>query len=144
MNSPTKSKLLVYLLAIFLAGGMAGGFLGYHLREDRQPQFRGGPPSPDMIIKFVHDKLVKEVGITEEQWTQIAPIVTNTTREIGEADDSNRQRIGELINQSDARIMELLDPEQKARMQKWIEDRQKHRGPGGGHRHKSGGKPQSE
>lgn len=122
MTSLTKPKLILYLTAIFLAGGISGGFVGHSLREERG---RGHhrPPSQDQMVEFIRGKLEQEVGITSQQWTEIGPIITNTTREIGELDARNRERIGELIQRSDAAIMEKLNDEQKVRMQRMIDER---------------------
>lgn len=126
MSLPTKPKLLIYLLAIFLAGGVSGGFIGYSLKTEQ----RGGPhrpPDADQMIGFVHRKLVDQIGITPEQWSSdISPIITNSVRDIGELDARNRERIREMIEASDAAILEKLTPEQKPRMQQMIEERRSH------------------
>lgn len=121
MTSLTQRKLSIYLTAIFIAGGVSGAFVGYNLRSDRQRPFTR--PSPDQMIGFVQEKLTTEVGISPEQWVQIAPIITNSVREIHELDSRNRQRLGELIARSDAQVMEKLTAEQKPRMQRWIAER---------------------
>ncbi len=139
MTALTKPKLVIYLAAIFFAGGISGAFIGYHLRTDRRPPFRG-PPSSEEMVRFVREKLYTEVGINDDQWTMIAPIITNSVHEIGELDTRNRQRVSELIDRCDARIMEKLTPEQQPRMQKMIEERQKHHH-GSPHEHGPGGKP---
>jgi hypothetical protein len=129
MSSLTKSKLTLYLAAIFVAGTVSGGFLGYFLGSERRPMQR---PSAEQIVEYVHDKLSDDVGVTAEQWNAIMPIVTNSVREIGDLDSRNREQIHELIERSDAAIMEKLTPEQKPRMRKWIEDRESHRHGGRG------------
>jgi hypothetical protein len=123
MNGWAKPKLISYLVGIFLAGGISGAFLVY---ATRRPVFHG-PPSSEEMIRYVRGKLEKEVGLTEQQWVEVGPIVSNATTEIGQLDHANRERIRELINQSDAAILEKLTAEQKPRMQKWIEERRKHR-----------------
>jgi hypothetical protein len=122
MTGLTKPKLIAYLVAIFLAGGIAGGFIGY----TSCPHRRFGPPSEEEMIRYVKQKLADEVGVTESQWTELAPIITTTVREIGQLDAQNRERIGELITRSDAAIMEKLTPEQRPRMERMMEERRKH------------------
>jgi hypothetical protein len=126
MTSLTKTKLLVYLVGIFVAGAVSGGFVGYNVRlEHPGPPKR--PPGPEHWIAMIRERFAEDVGVTDEQWdSKIGPIITNSVREIGELDARNRERIGEMITRSDAQVMDLLTPEQKPRMQKMIEDRQKH------------------
>lgn len=126
MTPLTKPKLLVYLVGIFIAGAVSGGFVGYNAKTERRGP-PGRPPSPDQWIGMIREKFSEEVGVSEQQWqSNIGPIITNSVREIGELDARNRERIGEMINRSDAKVMELLTEEQKPRMQKMIEDRKKH------------------
>lgn len=127
MTSLTKSKLVIYLAGIFVAGAVSGGFVGYNVKTERRGPPRR-PPSPEQWIGMIRERFAEDVGVTDEQWdSKIGPIITNSVREIGELDARNRDRIGEMIDRADAQVMEHLSPEQKPRMQKMIEERQKHK-----------------
>ncbi len=119
----TRRAMIVYLAAIFLAGGVAGGLIGYQL--NRRRGFR--PPKPQEMAEHIRQRLISRLELTPGQIAAIDPILKNTSREFQDLNMQTRQRMDEVIARSNTAIAEKLSPEQKAKFE--VMEREHHHPP---------------
>lgn len=121
MNGITKGKAVVYLAAIFVAGLLAGGFMGFGF--GRRASVR--PPSPRIMSAHILNLLKSELKLTDDQMARITPLVEQTSAEIRAIHESSGKSVLALIHKCDQQIGTFLDDEQKkklAQMQKQREE----------------------
>lgn len=74
MNQGTRTKVIVYMCALFATGALAGGLVGWGLAERK---FTPLLPHPD-ITAMLWNRLNTEVHLTPEQQKQAEPLVQKT------------------------------------------------------------------
>jgi len=153
-----NGKAVFIFLCIFLAGGVAGGFVGMRIgcnQNSKKPepsaQVQNQPRRPveDWSKRFQKD-FVTKVGITPEQQTQLDPLIQAAQVEFRSLREHVGQQAADLTERLDGQVMELLTPEQKPKYEQMIKERQERlkkkmddeRAARGGDRpHKPGGPP---
>ncbi|HOW64255.1 MAG TPA: hypothetical protein P5186_17235 [Candidatus Paceibacterota bacterium] len=113
MNHLTKGKLLGYLAAIFVAGLIAGGVLGFNY--GRQSFFK--PPPPDRVSRNIMNWLKTELQLSPEQARQIEPILEETTLKINALHQETRTNTMALIRESHQRMAPFLSEAQKTKLE---------------------------
>jgi hypothetical protein len=101
MNGISKTKAVLYLLAVFLAGAVTGGVGGASLARSFRPL---PPPHRDLPAHIVAG-LQRELCLTAEQVSQITPLVRTQTAE-------NVELIIAGMRRTDAQIERFLTPDQ--------------------------------
>lgn len=134
MISAARKTAFAYLLATFLAGGLAGVGLGYY--RGRQPVFR--PPSPDAMLEKSRTRLITDLALTEAQLQKIDPILKERAAALKKARNDSMQQFRTLMDQYHQRVAALLTPDQQVkyearrleREKKWRPDGPGERGDG--------------
>jgi len=135
MKDLIRSKAIVYLIAIFMAGlaaGVAGGFaLGKRAERNKPP-----PPRPKEMVDHILGGLTHELRLTEEQVRQIRPLIQQTSEEIHACHEDMGKRIGALLKEGNRRMEAFLTPEQKQKLAEMERQREERSGkrPEAGHR----------
>ena len=122
MNHLTRSKVIVALTAIFVAGGISGGVVAW--KEARQELSR--PPSPKKYCEHLRDKLRQELSLTEEQVKRLDPLLDKRARDM-EAVHQQTIREFEMVRQEFNREMVsalALTEKQESRLQEMEKNRQ--------------------
>ena len=132
MKPFSRSAVVVYLVATFLLGAVAGGAIGY--RSGQSQFFRPPPPSGPMSQRILQ-RLTAELTFTEEQQRQIEPLVKEGAAEMEKLHRETTQRIREAIKAGHAKILPLLTEVQRAKLAELDAAREKNGwGRGGGPR----------
>jgi len=114
-------KSIAYVIAIFLAGAIAGAAVAFSLAHPRRP-------APRDMQRFLTHRL----NLTPEQVQKVDPILDKLNSDLDDVRRDARQRAGKLIDDTDAQISAFLTPEQKAKMaelQQERKERMRHRHP---------------
>jgi Spy/CpxP family protein refolding chaperone len=106
MNGTSKTKALVYLLAVFLAGAITGGVGGALFAHHC---FRPPPPARRDLPGHIAADLKRDLSLTDDQVRQLLPLVQASARATVEG-------IIEGMHRTDRQIERLLTPEQVARL----------------------------
>jgi Spy/CpxP family protein refolding chaperone len=117
MKDLVRSKAVVYLVAIFVAGlaaGMVGGFAWSTRSEQRKP--KADRPDPKTMVEHILGGLTHELKLTEDQVRQIRPLIEKTSEEIHTCHRDLGMRIEALIQEGNRRMEIFLTPEQKAKL----------------------------
>jgi glutamate/tyrosine decarboxylase-like PLP-dependent enzyme len=106
MNGTSKTKALVYLLAVFLAGiitgGVGGALFAHHC-------FRPPPPPRRDLPAHIVNELKRDLQLTDDQVRQLQPLVQASVRETVEGIIAGMHR-------TDRQIERLLTAEQGTRL----------------------------
>jgi len=137
MKGLIRSKAIVYLVAIFVAGLAAGAVGGFALSK-RAEHRKGHRPDPKEMVDQILGGLTHELKLTEEQVRQIRPLIERTSEGIQSCHQDVGMRIEALIKEGNRRMGVFLTPEQKeklAEMERQREQRSRKRPePGRGRR----------
>ena len=125
MKDLIRSKAIVYLIAIFVAGLAAGAVGGFALgkRTVKPP-----PPRTKDMVDHILSGLKHELKLTEEQVRQIRPLIEQTSKEIHTCHGDLEKRIGELIKEGNRRMEGFLTPEQKEKLAEMERQREQRAG----------------
>ena len=116
----TKKSVLIYLVAVFAAGLLAGGAGGYSL--GKRKAFR--PPRPQEMTTHMCDHLKARLHLTPEQVKQIEPSIQQTAEELDAVHTSSAKRIADIFQRSNQRLTQYLTPEQKHSLDDMDRERQ--------------------
>lgn len=108
-------KLILLLVGIFLAGGVAGGFVTLQyvqtkVRERAAPERWG----PERLRS-----LEKRLDLTEAQKKQLEPIIRRDTEELGKLRQSGFTEARRILQRMDADIAAVLTPEQRVKFEQF-------------------------
>jgi len=124
-------KAALIFICIFLAGGVAGGFVGMRVACDKggkkpepsaQTQSPPRRPVEEWSKRFQKDFATK-VGITPEQQAQIDPLVQAALIEFRQLREQFGQHAADVTEKLDSQIIALLTPEQKGKYELIIQER---------------------
>ncbi len=117
-----RAKVITMLSALFLAGVMAGGFVGYNLgRRTAEPVIvpeQPKPPGPNSFSrppgprKNTLDRLTTELALTGEQLVSIGPIITEFDEQLEKMSKQSWNDLWLAISNRNERIKPFLTPDQ--------------------------------
>jgi Spy/CpxP family protein refolding chaperone len=131
--TPSKWKLVIYLLGIFAAGAISGWVVAAKATKERMYS----PPQPQEVKSRLKELCDGRLKLTPEQQKQFDAIIEDNFRKIESLRHENMQQIGELLAKRSERIMKILTPEQQKEFQAIEKERREsfkrwgHRGPKG-------------
>jgi len=119
--SAARWKLILYLSAIFVAGGASGWMVAVKTTQDRAfRNFRH-----EEVAHKMKGCLHSELQLTDDQRRKIDDIVDDTADQMKSVQGQQFKRIAELVSNRNERIMAVLNPEQREIFRKNEERRQK-------------------
>ena len=113
MNGISKWKLVLYLAAIFAAGGVSGWVVA--AKTTKEKIF--SPPAPKEISSHFCDRLFSKMNLTPEQSQKIKEISDRYAKEVDNVRDEQGRRIRQAANNRNAQINAILTPEQRTQFE---------------------------
>jgi Spy/CpxP family protein refolding chaperone len=115
MNTALKWKLVLACLLVFVAGAATGAFFGvHHLRH----HIILGPPHSGDVPDRMREHLRRELGLSAEQETRIAPIVDATGAKLETIRVETAERVRTVMEESKAQVAPFLTAEQQKKLEK--------------------------
>lgn len=111
MKLPIKSKAVLYLLAVFVAGTAAGWALGFAQARQRFL----APPRPGRMVQDKLNEYRRELTLTPAQEGQIEPILSATSSNLHQLHVATMDQVTSAIRKADDQIERVLNPEQRDR-----------------------------
>jgi len=112
MNRALKWKLLGGFVLVFIAGGMAGAFVGAsHARHS----FFG--LQQKVMAERMRHSLRAELQLTDDQLAKISPIIDKTAARLQEIRHSTGRQVHETILEAHREMAPNLTVEQRAKLQ---------------------------
>jgi len=128
MKYLTKGKIMLYLAAIFVAGGVTGAVIGWRGTKEKKWE----PPTTKGICDYFRKRLQVELGLNADQVQQLEPLLQKRVKSMEEIRTRTVQQIDELLRTSDAEIADALKltADQRAKLQEMGKNRREHFGKG--------------
>ena len=128
MKYLTKGKIILYLAAIFVAGGVTGAVIGW--RETKEKKWE--PPTTKGICDYFRKRLQVELGLNVDQVQQLEPLLQKRVKAMEEVHTRIVHQIDELLRSSDDEIAVALKltADQRAKLQEMEKNRREHSGKG--------------
>ena len=106
MSTQQKAKITITLIAIFVAGAIAGGFA--------RSAFSGHGRSPAFgnLTDRQMTRMVKDLGLTDDQITRIRPMVEEISEEIRSVRRESMAEFARLYDEMTKRVASELTAEQ--------------------------------
>ena len=112
MSAPLRWKLLAGFLLVFLAGLVAGAFLGAAQARHHRLDFAHHGSLGEKVRKRMQSRL----DLTSEQIARTAPILDKTARQLEEIRAQTGRRVHDTFAAADHELAPYLTPEQRAKL----------------------------
>jgi Spy/CpxP family protein refolding chaperone len=122
MTMLTRPKAIFYLLAVFLAGGIAGGVIGYHWHQWRPP----GPPDHQKMLAYMESFLSRKLDLTRDQSAALRPALEQAASAFVVISDESHCRMDEVIRKLHAQLEPFLTPAQRPKLEALERERLAH------------------
>jgi len=120
MNMPARGKIIAYMVALFVAGGICGAMVVARMAAN--PQTLIVNRSPEIAVK-IQKKLTARLALTPEQLAKIQPLIEKTSEELEASHRDCLKRISLAIDNLHVQLCPLLTPEQKPMLAALDEER---------------------
>jgi Spy/CpxP family protein refolding chaperone len=117
---PLTVRPWIILALIFLLGAATGSLLtiGFGSR------FAPGPPGLQEMSNHWMMHLTYRLHLTDDQQGKIRPILTDAEMQIGSAHREDIDRISKIMEKANARIADVLQPDQRVELKKMEQERE--------------------
>ncbi len=112
MSAPLRWKLLAGFLLVFLAGLVAGAFLGAAQARHHRLDFAHHGSLGEKVRKRMQSRL----DLTPEQMARGAPILDKAARQLEEIRAQTGRRVHEAFAAADEELAPYLTPQQRAKL----------------------------
>lgn len=106
MSKEQKAKVTITLIAIFLAGAIAGGFVVSAVSD------RGRPPGFGNLTERQLNRIAGVLELTEDQIARIKPIVEEVSENVRSVRHESMAEFARIYNDMEKRVIAELTPEQ--------------------------------
>jgi Spy/CpxP family protein refolding chaperone len=115
MNHFTKSKIIIYLALIFVAGGVTGAVIRWGGANEKSPRTW----DHQKMCSHFRDRMQSELGLTAAQVQQLEPLLEKRVRGMEEIRSRTVKEIEELFRKSNEEIAAALQltPAQQAKLE---------------------------
>ena len=113
MNSLGKSKLALYVLAIFLAGSGSGALIAW--KVCRRMPVVSRPPAE--IGKRLRARFQSQLALTPDQARKIDPMIDQAMRRVEDIRKETASHVFANVSNLHEQVQEVLTPEQKVKFE---------------------------
>jgi len=113
MSNLTKSKAILYLVAIFIAGAACGGIVGYVSGKQQAIYPARQKEMSDKLLQRLQTRL----NLTPEQFALIKPIVEQNSAAMQSIHRESWQRVSDTFKRMNAKIAAHLTEEQQDKLE---------------------------
>ncbi|MDB6122609.1 MAG: hypothetical protein JWQ71_1602 [Pedosphaera sp.] len=119
MNQPSKGKLVLYVVSLFLVGAITGSALTYSIVGKRRGH---GDRPPRGVTEHMRTELKSKLGLTDEQSKKIDPMIDKAGAELQGVQTNTMQRVSQVIESLHAQIRPELTAEQKVKLEEMAKE----------------------
>ncbi|PYK06920.1 MAG: hypothetical protein DME66_02845 [Verrucomicrobia bacterium] len=122
MNAIDRWKIVLTLIAIFVAGGVTGGLLTIRAGKYqmlRRSELRSG-------TSFSVDRWLANLRLTPEQDLKLRPIAQQADNELRNLYALNLREIDGILDRAEDRINPILQLDQQQRLRQMVEERKQY------------------
>jgi uncharacterized membrane protein len=122
MNAVDRWKIVLTLIAIFVAGGVTGGFLTIRAMKYEMPRRSELP----LGMPFAMDRWRARLHLTPEQDLKLRPIAQEADNELRNLYALNLREIDGILDRARDRMNPILRPDQQQGLRQMVEERKQH------------------
>src|SRR5438876_10104257 len=119
MNAVDRWKVVLTLIAIFVAGGVTGGFLTIRAMKYEMPHRSETPPG----TAFAIDRWRAHLHLTPDQDEKLRPIMQQADNELRNLRTLDLRETEGILNRAQERANPVLTPDQRQCLQQMLEER---------------------
>jgi Spy/CpxP family protein refolding chaperone len=119
MNALDRWKIVLTLIAIFVAGAVSGGF--FTIRAVKYETSRRSEMRPEM--PFAVDRWLAHLHLTPDQDQKLRPIIEQADNELRNLRALDLREIEGILDRAQDRINPVLTPDQRERLRQMLEER---------------------
>jgi len=112
MINLTRWKLIGYVVAIFVTGGITGAGVALTIANQKA----ANPAHSLKVTQRLRNRLGKRLDLTPDQMQKIDPIINKLGIDINAVCSDTVQRLSALLDAAEPQIAAALTPEQKVRL----------------------------
>jgi hypothetical protein len=113
MSGPTRGKIIIYSLALFIAGGICGAMVMSRFSNNQQTLIVNRAPE---IAAKIRTRLTAKLALTPEQLDKIQPLIVKASEELEASHRDCLKRISLAIDQLHLDLASSLTPEQRPKL----------------------------
>jgi hypothetical protein len=113
MTPFSKWKTIGYAAAIFIAGGVSGGALGFYQARSSLST----PPREQEMALRMRMRLKTRLGLSSDQEAKIEPIIETAVSELHSIRADTAQQMNKVFETSFAQVSALLTPDQRVKLE---------------------------
>lgn len=118
-----NTKAIIGIVIVFALGAASGSIVTHMVHRDRMATFiKGGPESREEVIV---SRLTRKLALDARQQEQIKAIVHENHVAIRQVRNQYRPQIQGILEQGQARIITILNPEQQEKFRNILEERKR-------------------
>jgi len=119
MNAVDRWKVVLTLIAIFVAGGVTGVFLTIRAMKYEMPRRNETPPR----TAFLMDRWRARLHLTPDQDQELRPIMQQADNELRNLRPLDLREIKGILDRAEERVNPVLTRDQRQRLRQMLEDR---------------------
>lgn len=127
-----KAKLISGLAAIFVAGLVVGGSVGFQVARSNAPKAppaehrdnKGGNRSGGDFVERMCLRQQKDLGLSDEQLAMIKPVYEQASADLKAVNAENYERVRAIYRASHERIKPFLTTNQVQKLEEKIRERE--------------------
>jgi Spy/CpxP family protein refolding chaperone len=119
MNAIGRWKIVLTLIAIFVAGAVTGGFLTIRAMKYEMPRRIQVPPGTPFSV----DRWLAHLHLTPDQDQKLRPIIEQADNELRNLRALDLREIEGILDRAQDRMNAVLTPAQQERWQQMLEER---------------------
>ena len=113
INGVSKFKLMLYLAALFAAGGVSGWVVA--AKTTKQKIF--SPPAPQEFSKGFCGRVFSNLDLSEEQRQKVREIGDRYDKEMFKLHAQHGRQIGSAVSNRNAQLSAILTPDQRTKFE---------------------------
>jgi len=121
---PTR-KIIAEFIAVFLIGGMAGGFVTWYCTDTQLSMFMSRTNDPDNFVARINKKYADEYHLSPDELNRIQPTVKEMAQHLYQVRHKFGLDIMATLDKYHQQIADQLTPEHRAAYEAAIAERHK-------------------
>lgn len=119
-ETPATRKAAIWVVIVFLLGGVAGGMLGYGYAHHYSVSAASAPlPEPERRAKRVAE-LTEKLGLTSDQAKQLDSIMLQRHTEVKSIHEQSDAQLEQVRQKGRDQIRAILTAEQKPKFEEFL------------------------
>jgi len=119
MNATDRWKIVLTLIAIFVAGAVTGAFLTIRAMKYEMPRRIEVPPGTPFLV----DRWLAHLHFTPNQDQKVRPIIEQVDNELRDLRALDLREIEGILDRAQDRMNAVLTPDQRERLRQMLEER---------------------